>query len=266
MVRIFRHAGDDWWLRGAPFALYLMLCTFGIFTFAYIAQLRYLHRRFEPAVVWLTPIALLVYLVMGTGLALDNRHIGMSEELLHRPFVWAWFLLAMWVPATACLQAFGNSLPQSGKVKLALALLVATTLCIPAYFGQGIQTMPSWGRGYQVVPACKVLVAQFVKSHSAPQELIQDSANDADFSLSALSERQSFVIDSGGYRLPDDLPERLDSVKATMQWTDGNQVQLFMTQHRIQWYVVTPEAGVRWGTALERRLSFACKGYQVYKF
>jgi len=32
---------------------------------------------------------------MASSLALDDRHIGMPEELLHRPFVWAYFKVAV---------------------------------------------------------------------------------------------------------------------------------------------------------------------------
>ena len=41
------------------------------------------------------------YLVMAMGLALDTRGVGTRDELLNRPLVWAYFVLAAWTAGGA---------------------------------------------------------------------------------------------------------------------------------------------------------------------
>jgi hypothetical protein len=81
--------------HGLVFALMLLFITFGIFPVVYICQLKRLRHEFEP-IVWLFPMLIVgTFLVMAEGLAFDNRHFGSPDELLHRPFVWAYFVLVV---------------------------------------------------------------------------------------------------------------------------------------------------------------------------
>ena len=93
---LFFSAGNNGYLRAGSFVLMLIICTFGVYPVLYAALLGHLKRSFKP-VVWLFPLMVVsIYLIMAIRLALDDRHIGMPEELLHRPFVWAYFVLVVW--------------------------------------------------------------------------------------------------------------------------------------------------------------------------
>jgi hypothetical protein len=73
--------------HGIVFISMLLFITFGVFPVVYGFQLNRLRRDVAPA-VWMFPILCVAgFLVMSTGMALDNRRVGTPEELLHRPLV-----------------------------------------------------------------------------------------------------------------------------------------------------------------------------------
>ena len=152
----FIHSGNNWYLKAASFVLVLTICTFGVFLIIYILLLKHMKRYFKPD-QWLFPlIVVTIYLVMGSCLALDTRHIGTPEELLHRPFVWAYFVLVVWCAGATYHRLFGDALPANRKVSCSLVLLIFSLVPFPFIYGKGIQTMEIWGVGYQFLPVCQV--------------------------------------------------------------------------------------------------------------
>jgi hypothetical protein len=263
---LFGHAGTNWYSQAAAFLVVLVISTFGIFSVIYIALLARLKRLSEPA-VWLFPLLVIaVYLAMGIGLAMDERHIGGREELLHRPFVWAYFVLVVWCAGAACRTLAGNSTLSGKRAKWGLILLAVGLTPIPVIFSTKIQTFDLWKITQQELPPCLVDAARYIRENSHPNELVQDAMNDRRLILSALSERKPFAVDSGGFRAPAGMAARLESLKQLKKKQDSAQVASFMEEHAIKWYVVGPESAVQWPEAMMKRSAFACGDYRVYRF
>ena len=53
-----------------------------------------------------------MYLIMSLGLAYDKNQVGTPDELLHRPFVWAYFVVCSWVAGAIYMWKFGNYVPR----------------------------------------------------------------------------------------------------------------------------------------------------------
>ena len=263
---LFVSVGNKGYLRAVTFVLMIIICTFGFFSVFYTVLLGHLKRYFKP-VVWLFPLLVVTaYLVMSSCLALDDRHIGSAEELLHRPFVWAYFVLVVWCAGAGYHRLFGYALPANRQVTWLFLLFTLALAIVPISFGKGISTMKSWKIGYQELPVCQVETARFIRANSHANEVIQDSMSDPHFILSALSERKPYAIDTGGVRMPVGIKPRLNLLKQLKELNDGNEIESFMKEHAIRWYVVNPKGTVQWTEATMRRVAFECGGYRVYHF
>jgi hypothetical protein len=257
--------GQNTILLGLAFGFVLLFITFGIFPIWYGMQINRLRRQFEPT-VWLFPVLITcAFLTMALGLKLDDRHIGMPEELLHRPFVWAYFVLVVWAVAGGYRLQFGDARPSGRAARTWVVAAVLLTLIVPGYLGRGIQTLKSWDRGYQTLPSCRVRAAAFVQGHSLTGEIVQDAQNDPDFILSGLSERRPYAIDSGGVRVPLGMRERLGNLARLRSLPVQAQAADLMKQLGIQWFVVGPSADVVWARESSTKAAFECEGYRVFR-
>jgi hypothetical protein len=250
---------------GLVFALMLLLVTFGIFPFVYAYLLKRLRSQFEP-VIWLFPILIVVtFLAMAAGMALDDRHIGMPEELLHRPFVWAYFVMLVWTSAGAYWLRFGDTLP-GRTVALRYGACIVLLMLVPGYFGARIQTMPAWGRQFPALPSCLVRSADFIKEHSLPGDIVQDANNDPKFILTALTARQPYAIDTHGVRAPQGVAERLPTLGAIRDAATWEQASALSRQVGIRWWLSGPDTRVAWRSGASEHAAFSCGDFQVFHF
>lgn len=263
---LFVSLGNNGYLRAVSFGLMIIICTFGLFPVLYTLQFGYLKRFFKPS-VWLFPLMVLtVYLVMASCLALDNRHIGTPDELLHRPFVWAYFVIVVWCAGAGYHRLFGDALPVSRQSKWYYVLLIIFLMIVPISYGKEISTMKIWGLGYQELPVCQVETARFIRANSYANEVVQDSMSDPHFILSALSERKPYVIDTGGVRMAVGIQPRINLLKQLKELKDGNEIESIMKEQAITWYVVNPTDHIQWDDAMISHIAFECGGYRLYHF
>lgn len=256
---------NQWLLRAGAFALLITFYTFGFFSVAYVVLFGHLRRSLKPA-VWLFPLLVVsVYLTMACGLAMDDRHVGADEELLHRPFVWAYFVIVVWCVGAAYHRMFGDAAPAQTQMRLMLVILFFAAAFVPICFGKNVQTIETWRCGHQVLPTSIVNVALFIWEKSNVDDIVQDSMNDRGFILSALTERKSYAVDVN-HRKPAGLQARLDSLLQLKETNDGEAVKRFMEEHAIKWYVVNPNDHVNWAGSLTSHAAFECGGFTVYRF
>ena len=265
-VSALNFSGNNWALKACVSSLFITICTFGFFPLLYLLIVKHLKRNYDKS-VWLFPVLVVsIYLSMAICLALDNRHVGTQEELLHRPFVWAYFVVVIWCSGGCCKIIFDDFSKRAVYKKYFITVISILLLYVPIYFSKDIQTYKEWGVGHQEIPLCQFEVAEFIKSNSGYSDVIQDSLNDPHFLLSGLSERRSFAIDSGGARTPTGIDTRLALLMDLKKFIESSKVESFMKQFTIKWYVTNPKDNVQWQEAMASRLSFQCGSYRVYQF
>jgi hypothetical protein len=252
--------------NGVVFGLMLLLITFGILPAVYACQLTRLRRQF-PLLVWLFPILVVGnFLVMAVWLALDDRHIGRPEELSHRPFVWAYFILVAWAAASTYRLYFGDAPPGRAMTIRAAATIIVLMLVVPGYLGSGVQTMPVWGTTFPKVSNCLVNSASFIKQSSLASDIVQDANNDPRFILTALTARRPYAIDTGGVRAPAGIAKRLQALAAIRSAPTLDEASVLARQLGIQWWVNGPHASVTWASGASQRAAFTCAKFQVFHF
>jgi hypothetical protein len=226
-----------------------------------------LPRADLPARVrWFPAIALAVLMVMWTGLALDHSQVGALDEFQHRPMIWAWFVLAVWCPALAWCTAFGDAAPRPRMVAWCLSGALLALALLPWRYADGLHGVNNWGRDFMVLPACTVRLAEHVRTHSAPDEILQDAENDPILILSALSERAPYAVDSHGTRAPPIQAERLEALARLRAAPDWNAVLTEAHLRRIGWYYAPPGVVLPWAAHADVRPVRECAGYRLFHF
>jgi hypothetical protein len=218
------------------------------------------------------------------GLARDTKGIGRPEELLHRPFVWAYFVVVAWAGAGIYAYLIGNHQPRSRSARILAAIFAFLSFSIPLACARNIQTFPALKglesyRTFNAVPSALMAASLYIRSHSEIKDIIQDSENDPRFVVTALAERQSFA--AGGElqnrdparrvhiwtsRLPDGLRERFNELAMCKKMREETSLTEFMQKRRISWYILEPASEVAWPTSFLEKAVFHCGGYRVFHF
>jgi hypothetical protein len=103
----------------------------------------------------------------------------LPEELLHRPFVWAYFVVCAWASAAAShlLIDYSQQHQLQALPKKKLLWPLPGLLFIPLLFSHKIQTMPLWEdfANFPRVPTCLVKSAGYIRDHSLAWDIVQDS-------------------------------------------------------------------------------------------
>ena len=176
-------------------AAILLVITFGCFLLLY-AALAWWLRKAENRMVLLFPLLIIsVYMFMSVGLNLNVSTTGNQDELIHRPFVWAYFVVCTWVGGGAWI-AVSRWRPESRWPAIATAIVPLLVL-VPWILGRGIvvDTPGAWNNAAQwAVPAGLVKAAYFIRDHSRATDIVQDSQGDWRRILCGLSERQLYAL------------------------------------------------------------------------
>jgi hypothetical protein len=248
----------------------LTLSTFGVWAAA-AAVVTFLGRKKIPLVLLLMPVLVISnYLIMAMGLALDTRGIGTVDELVNRPLVWAFFLVAAWTAGLACHLVFDADAPRR-HLKIIAALACVGLALVTSIHARNLQTFPAragYGSYEQAnsVPLCLVKAAEYIRVLSAPGDLLQDSGNDPRFIVTAIAERQLFVgklAFGGANKLQQD---RLDAVRKLQSIDELQLLHEFAAYHQIAWYLLRPDSSPAWPAEFLRQPAFECQGYRVYRF
>lgn len=247
----------------------LLLSTFGLWIVVALAAGIALRGRTDRAILWFPALVVANYVAMVFGLALDTKGIGSPDELLNRPLVWAYFVVAAWTGGAVYFRVFGPALPAAPRARVALGMLAVLCLAGPALNATNLQTYPRWP-GFETyeaantVPTCLVAAARFLRTHTTPEDLIQDSENDRRFLVAALSERQAFVTYAEN-RPPPAMHERIRDLERWRAMALASEVRQFATEHGIGWYLLRPTTPIAWPVEITANPAFACDGYRVIR-
>ena len=257
---------------------FLVLFTFGLWAAALLLVSFLGKTRIGAAAFFFPFLVVINYLVMSLGLAADANGIGRPEELLHRPFVWAYFVVVAWTGAGAYAYLIGNHPPRSRSSRVFATIFALSSFSVPLVCARNIQTFPAFRgmasyRMFNSVPSGLIKACLYIYKHSAIKDIIQDSENDPRWLITALAERQGFVAcdpdktaSFGNTRLPEGLREGLRELDACKKMRDETTLTEFMRKHRISWYILEPTSEVAWPTSFLAKEVFHCDGYRVFHF
>ena len=251
----------------------LLLYTFGVWTAICLFTSFVLRAKVKPAAILFPFFVIVNYLIMSLGLAMDTKAVGQPEELLHRPFVWAYFVVLAWSGAAAYVLSFGNGPPTSKFARTLATSIAVSSLLVPLVWAHNLQTLPYPGwDSYEVlnpVPSGLVKACSYIRKHSQPEELIQDSENDPNFWVTGLAERQDFAAEYKMWRKiysPPGLPERLNELANFKRMKQEQDLMEFIKKSKISWYLLEPQTQVDWPASVLQNPVYRAGGFRLYHF
>src|SRR5437868_7304770 len=255
---------------------FLVLSTFGLWAAAILLAPCLGKTKIDAAAFCFPFLVVVNYLVMSLGLAMDDNGVGRPEELLHRPFVWAYFVVVAWTSAAFYAYLIGNHPPRSRSALIFATLLALSSFSVPLVCARNIQTFPALKgmasyRMFNSVPSGLIKACLYIRKHSEIKDIIQDSENDPRWVITGLAERQGFVAcdpdkahSFGNTRLPEGLREALQELAACKKMRDETTLTEFMQKHRISWYILQPASAVAWPASFLEKAAFRCDGYRIF--
>jgi hypothetical protein len=210
--------------------------------------------------------AIAIFLLMTFGLSGDLR----SSELIHRPFVWTYWLVAS-LTAGRLFSMAATGRPQLATATIAV-VVVALTL-VPARYGYGLERGKWQGTNiYSSLRVDRGLVdcARYIRDQPPATAVAQDSHFDKLLVLGALSERRSFAarpeLWKGVSKAFRDSPyqEQLRRLQRLEQATKIADLQRSVRETGIRWYLLHPGDSNVWPAEFRDHPSFESNGYKVY--
>ena len=229
------------------------------------------RKRLQP-VAFIPLIAIGIYLV--SALLLEKNLQGNPYELHHRPFVWVYFITAIWVGGrigsllkeASIIPARPWLLPAASAMALVIIMLLSARPHVLWL------NNPEWSSAYLNTPysADYFDAARFIRAHSVDSDLVQDSAGDPLAFTLAITERQAFLA-----REPDMLKNPARRSEVTRRRTRLNQiceartmteVQQLAREPGIRWFLLHPDTCVGWTDEMLHQAIARYGGYRVFRF
>jgi len=259
--------GSPMWsnlLFGVPFVL---LAALGLFAPLLLILAVGLRKRSFPLFVLFPLLVVANFLAMFFGLALDPSR-STPDELPHRPIVVMYFVVVAWVGGAAGLSLLESR--RLGRIaRPAMVGLAVLGMAVPAFLGSGVQKM--WAmRMFSPVraPIGLYRAAEYMRGHSEPREVFQDSQFDRTYLVAALSERQAYVARTMT-KMPfrhEQVEERIAAVEQFMELRDAAAVVATAGRLGFRWFLLNPGDEVRWPEEMVNRPAFELAGYRLYRF
>lgn len=226
--------------------------------------------RTMPAMVWFFPVLVLGnYLVMAVGLAYDTRKIGSPDELINRPLVWAYFVVAAWTAAVGYRLLIGAGLPR-GKPALGVALGCVACIGAALYNAPNLQTYRQFDRTaystFGAIPKCVIAASTYLRLHSDKTDIVQDAAADPMLKLAALSERQLYVADTIFGSTSEAQSRRLSETKIIANMSDATEIRRYFASNGIDWFLQHPQTSLAWPSEGMPPPALECGGYRLFHF
>jgi hypothetical protein len=210
-----------------------------------------------------------ILLLMTFGLR-GNAMWGNPDELIHRPFVWAYWLVGSLTAGRLFSMAAG---PRPQLPTWAVAGSIVALMLVPVWYGSGLQRGEwSGADAHSSLRVDRGLVgcAYYIRDQPPTNAVAQDSRLDELLILGGLSERRSFAarpklwtrVSKAFRELP--YPEQLLRLQSLRQARNVPDLQRSVHETGIRWYVVHPGDSCAWPTEFCDRPLFESNGYKVY--
>jgi hypothetical protein len=271
---------EDWYQIfgvGEPFPSHLaqaigLLLISALGIFAVIAPLVWLFavwRKTWQVSETLSVAAVVILVAMTFGLG-GNGIWSNATELIHRPFVWAYWLVASLTAGRLFSMAAERSLRFATGV---VVVSIVALMLVPVRYGSGLQP-GKWpgARAYASLRVDRGLVecADYIRSLPPTNAVAQDSRLGNLLILGGLSERPSFAARlemwkgvSKAFR-ESPYQEQLRKLQSLQKATTIPDLQRSVRETGIRWYVVHPGDANVWPVEFRDRPVFESNGYRVY--
>ena len=243
----------------------LLFNALGIF--AVVAPLVWLfavRRKTWQASETISVAAVVILLLMTFGLS------GNTNELIHRPFVWAYWLVGSLTGGRLFSMATERR-PQPPTWAVAVSILAL--VLVPVRYGSGLERGKwSGADAFSSLRVDRGLVdcAHYIRGQFPPDAVAQDSRLDELLILGGLGERRSFAarlkVWMGVSKAFRESPyqEQLRRLQSLQQARNVPDLQRSVHETGIRWYVVHPGDSCAWPTEFCDRPLFESNGYKVY--
>jgi hypothetical protein len=239
------------------FSVFVFFSTFGVFGVTLLVSLFLPGDRASQSVRFAPLIVVLVYLVLASGLALEQSKMGTPEEFLHRHFVWAYFVVTIFSVAAISQFVFRATTTRMATIKSLLLGLGFLSLWWPISLSSGIQSAPYLSAPYPSISICEMEVAHFIEENSRETDILHDTAYNVGFRWSGLTGLRAYITDSGGYRMPDGARSTLETLKGLD--VASQELSNYLSIQGVDWLISRQAMD---GTALQ---VFQCGGLFVSK-
>jgi len=190
--------------------------------------------------------------------------------LIHRPFVWAYWLVGSLTAGRLFSMAAG---PRPQLPTWAIALGILALMLVPVWYGSGLQRGKwSGADAFSSLRLDRGLVdcAHYIRDQPPNNAVVQDSRLDELPILGGLGERRSFAarpkfwvrVNKAFRESP--YQEQLKRLQSLQQAANVPDLQHSVHETGIRWYVVHPGDSCPWPTEFRDRPVFESNGYKVY--
>jgi len=215
----------------------------------------------------LAAIAILLLMTFGMG---GTGYSDNAHEFIHRPFVWAYWLIGS-LTAGRLFAMVAERRPQL-SMRAVVVSAVALTV-VPVCYGSGLQRgKGSVGNVRSSIRVDRGLIdcAHYIRRQPPVDAVVQDSHLDELLILGGLSERPSFAarLDlwnraSKAFR-ESPYQEHLRKLHSLEEATNIPALQRSVRETGIRWYVAHPDDPNVWPSEFRDQPAFESKGYRVY--
>jgi hypothetical protein len=218
---------------------------------------------------WLATAFYALFLV-----GLNDSVVGVNQgELIHRPFVWTYFVVMVW-----CAGKLGLLLTETrwGKVSLhpfVLCVLGLFLLILPWRMGRDIQEGKTIWRAVCCNLRCPrglLECSRYVAQTGSRSDLVQDAQYDEHLVFGSLSERRSYLARPVLWKraknplIPAEIDRRLALLEQFKTLTTAEQIQTVAVQTGIRWYLLHPNDRVAWPKEVLAAPAFRADDFAVY--
>jgi hypothetical protein len=210
-----------------------------------------------------------ILLLMTFGLSGDAMS-GNAGELIHRPFVWAYWLVGSLTAGRLFSMAARRHLQ---PLTWAVTGSIVALMLVPVRYGSGLERGKwSGADAFSNLRVDRGLVdcAHYIRGQLPTNAVAQDSHLDELLILGGLSERRSFAARlkvwtsvSKAFR-ESPYQEQLRKLESLQQATNVPDLQRSVRDTGIRWYVVHPGDSYPWPSEFRDRPLFESNGYKVY--
>lgn len=251
----------------------VVLATFGALAGVLPLLSVWAWRRGKLQAADLVPwLAVAVYVLVLVGLN-DGTIWVHPWELLHRPFVWTYFVVLTWCAGKSCV-LFGDTRP--GRWLLdpwMLTVCGSLALLVPWSQGLQVQEGPAFLRERCCngrFPRGLVDCGRHVARHGSRSDVVQDSRCDACLVFGSLAERRSYLARPDLWRkardraVPPEIDRRATLVEQLNVAPTAERIRALADATGIRWYLVHPDDRVAWPDDVVDAPAFTSGGFAVY--